>query len=228
MTERMPPCGVTGLSPSAGPVVPAPAGASTPCAARPISEYHEDMGCVLWWFFPITEAPYVGSPLDLGQTVEIALRRHGLPESVRRHQVGGWPGYHTHWTPIIYPEERHAPCGEQAEPSDPKGLSFDRFNAADRLEALSAENARLAARASAAEAKVDRLTEALRPFASGGDWGAWLSWLINGASDRAKGLAAAKQIVKWTVAVDTTLSLKETGHGDSKASTVSRATTSLR
>ena len=71
-------------------------------------------------------------------------------------------------------------------------------------------------RASAAEAKVDRLTEALRPFAWGGDWGAWLSWLINGASDRAKGLAAAKQIVKWRATVDTTLSLKETGHGDER------------
>ena len=34
MTERMPPCGVTGLSPSARPVVPAPAGASIPCAAQ--------------------------------------------------------------------------------------------------------------------------------------------------------------------------------------------------
>lgn len=35
-----------------------------PIVARPIDEYHEDMGPVLWCFFPIQEAPYCGSPLD--------------------------------------------------------------------------------------------------------------------------------------------------------------------
>lgn len=48
--------------------------------ARPIAEWHEDMGPAFWWSFPIEEAPYAGSPLD-----------------------DGWPGYHTHWTPIIVP-----------------------------------------------------------------------------------------------------------------------------
>ena len=49
--------------------------------ARPLEEWHEDYGDVLWWKFPIEEPPYVGSPLDMA-----------------------WPGYHTHWTPISLPE----------------------------------------------------------------------------------------------------------------------------
>lgn len=49
--------------------------------ARPIEEWDEDYGDVLWWKFPIEEPPYVGSPLD-------------------EH----WPSYHTHWTPIQMPE----------------------------------------------------------------------------------------------------------------------------
>lgn len=48
---------------------------------RPLEEWGEDYGDVLWWTFPIEEPPYVGSPLD-----------------------EKWPGYHTHWTPIIVPE----------------------------------------------------------------------------------------------------------------------------
>ncbi len=64
--------------------------------ARPESEWTEEDGTVLWWFFPMTEAPYVGSPLDCGYTVE--MRGHkGL---LARGNVGGWPGYHTHWTPL--------------------------------------------------------------------------------------------------------------------------------
>lgn len=45
--------------------------------ARPLDEYHEDMGAVLWWFFPMGEPPYCGSPLD-----------------------SDWPGYHTHFTAL--------------------------------------------------------------------------------------------------------------------------------
>ena len=48
---------------------------------RPLEEWGEDYGDVLWWTFPIEEPPYVGSPLD-----------------------EKWPGYHTHWTPIIVPK----------------------------------------------------------------------------------------------------------------------------
>ena len=54
--------------------------------AMPLEEWHEDYGDVLWWKFPIEEPPYVGSPLD-----------------------ERWPGYHTHWTPIVVP---YSPKGE--------------------------------------------------------------------------------------------------------------------
>ena len=50
-------------------------------SARPLEEWHEDYGPVLWWKFPVEEEPYVGSPLD-----------------------AEWPAYHTHWTPITVPE----------------------------------------------------------------------------------------------------------------------------
>ena len=49
--------------------------------ARPIEEWNEDLGDVLWWKFPVEEPPYVGSPLD-----------------------EKWPGYHTHWTFISIPK----------------------------------------------------------------------------------------------------------------------------
>lgn len=55
-------------------------------SARPLEEWGEDYGDVLWWKFPIEEPPYVGSPLD-----------------------ANWPAYHTHWTPIVCPEQ---PKGE--------------------------------------------------------------------------------------------------------------------
>lgn len=45
---------------------------------RHIDEWHEDMGFALWWALPVCEPPYVGTPLDTD-----------------------WPGYHTHWTPLI-------------------------------------------------------------------------------------------------------------------------------
>lgn len=48
---------------------------------RPLADWHEDIGDALWWRFPISEAPYVGTPGD-----------------------SDWPGYHTHWTRIICPE----------------------------------------------------------------------------------------------------------------------------
>lgn len=48
----------------------------------PEDEWHEDDGPVLWWKFPLSEPPYVGSPID-----------------------NDWPGYHTHWTRIPEPVE---------------------------------------------------------------------------------------------------------------------------
>lgn len=53
--------------------------------ARPRSEWHDDMGDVLWWHFPIEEAPYAGSPLD---------------SHWEEHELDG---HFTHWTPIPIP-----------------------------------------------------------------------------------------------------------------------------
>jgi hypothetical protein len=68
--------------------------------ARPLSEWTEDDGDVLWWKFPITEAPWVGSPLTLGHTVEVWTQDAPEIRMVMGGTVGGWPGYHTHWTPL--------------------------------------------------------------------------------------------------------------------------------
>lgn len=75
---------------------------------RPITEYHEDMGPMLWWNFPIEEQPYVGTPNDLGRTVEAHTRiitqvNQITKPVISRINVGGWPGYHTHFTPIPIP-----------------------------------------------------------------------------------------------------------------------------
>jgi hypothetical protein len=55
--------------------------AQKPVVARPLEEWHEDLGEVLWWKFPIDEAPYCGSPL-----------------------CSDWPGYHTHFTMLDIPK----------------------------------------------------------------------------------------------------------------------------
>ena len=51
-------------------------GAGDGVAARPLDEYHEDMGYVTWWAFPVIEPSWIGSP-----------------------NCDDWPGYHTHFTP---------------------------------------------------------------------------------------------------------------------------------
>jgi hypothetical protein len=63
---------------------------------RPLSEWHEDIGAVLWWVLPISEPPYVGSPLDLGKIVARIVDGSKVLDVL----AGGWPGYHTHWSPI--------------------------------------------------------------------------------------------------------------------------------
>jgi hypothetical protein len=79
----------------------------------PLSEWHEDIGTVLWWEFPLSvkgEPPYVGTPLDLGReiVVETTISTYsGQETKSHRFYVGGWPGYHTHWTPL--PERPEAP-----------------------------------------------------------------------------------------------------------------------
>lgn len=87
---------------------------------HPLSEYHEDMGDVLWWKVPITEAPWVGSPNCLGHTVQIEVtsltneRVKFQPRRSSKHtfDVGGWlPRYYTHWSPLPKVKEppRHGP-----------------------------------------------------------------------------------------------------------------------
>lgn len=49
---------------------------------RPIEEWGEDYGDCLWWFFPIQEPPYCGTPLDCD-----------------------FPDYVTHFTRLILPIE---------------------------------------------------------------------------------------------------------------------------
>lgn len=58
----------------------------------PLNEWHEDVGNVLWWFFPVSEPPYCGTPFD-----------------------DEWPtingeSYHTHFTRISIPKP---PAGEE-------------------------------------------------------------------------------------------------------------------
>ncbi|WP_338709200.1 hypothetical protein [Paenibacillus amylolyticus] len=57
---------------------------------KPIDEWHEDDGYVLWFQIPVWEPPYCGTPLD-----------------------SDWPGYHTHWTPL--PALRQEEEGNQNE-----------------------------------------------------------------------------------------------------------------
>lgn len=58
---------------------------------RPFADWHEDHGDVLWWKHPISQSPYVGSPLDLGRSmkvvVQIGFEEHDLPITM----TGGWP-----------------------------------------------------------------------------------------------------------------------------------------
>ena len=77
---------------------------------RPLSDWTEEVGDVLWWRFPIEEAPWIGSPLSVGHTVEVWTRDAPETRVVCRGYVGGWPGYHTHWTPLpSMPENPDAP-----------------------------------------------------------------------------------------------------------------------
>lgn len=60
---------------------------------RPLGEWHEDYGDVLWWH--PGEAPWVGTPLDLGRGYEL-----GIADFSTVVHLGGWPGYHEWWTPL--------------------------------------------------------------------------------------------------------------------------------
>lgn len=49
--------------------------------AQRLEDWHEDDGPALWWRFPLNEPPYCGHP-----------------------NCDDWPGYHTHWTPLVVPD----------------------------------------------------------------------------------------------------------------------------
>lgn len=97
--------------------------------ARPASEYHEDMGAVLWWRLENVglgevvvaqrwagEPPYIGSPNDMGIGVRLEISAvHGMGKAEHNIRgdkgnradfyVGGWiEDYYTHFTPIVIPE----------------------------------------------------------------------------------------------------------------------------
>lgn len=72
---------------------------------RPFCDWNEERGDVLWWRIPISEPPYVGSPLDLGRTVNIEIYIGREQHDIRAFQTGGWPfaaddERHLWWTPL--------------------------------------------------------------------------------------------------------------------------------
>lgn len=71
------------------PDVEAALGAKT---AKPLSDWHENAGNVLWWSFPVNEPPWCGQPGD-----------------------SDWPGYHTHWTPLLVPNAPETVPTEKAK-----------------------------------------------------------------------------------------------------------------
>jgi len=93
--------------------------------ARTLAEWHEDHGPVLWWRFPIEEPPYVGTPLDRGHTVELHTQDSPTPRIATRTSIGGWPGYHTHWTPLPplpIPPDAPCSCGKPYDYAGPCGV----------------------------------------------------------------------------------------------------------
>jgi len=78
---------------------------------RRLDEWDESNGDVLWWCWVdgqwLAESPYIGSPLDCGDTVECITHAKNGDNPAARFDVGGWPGYHTHWTPMM--PRPHAP-----------------------------------------------------------------------------------------------------------------------
>lgn len=66
--------------------------------AKPLEDWHPDMGPVVWWRFPFAAPAYIGTPTD-----------------------AAWPGCHTHWTPhpdlpvVIDPEVDVPPQWDRPE-----------------------------------------------------------------------------------------------------------------
>lgn len=86
---------------------------------RPLEEWCEEDGDVVWWCWQdgqwLGEPAYIGSPLRLGLTVECHTHAQNGETPAARFEVGGWPGYHTHWTPHPdFPEPPHMhPASQQ-------------------------------------------------------------------------------------------------------------------
>ena len=59
--------------------------------AYPFEEWHEDFGDVLWWHIPVSEAPYLGSPLDLGRGTHVQVSIGLETVEANLGNVGGWP-----------------------------------------------------------------------------------------------------------------------------------------
>lgn len=79
---------------------------------RPLEDWCEEDGDVVWWCWQdgqwLGEPAYIGNPLCLGLMVECHTHAHNGETPAARFMVGGWPGYHTHWTPHPdFPEPPH-------------------------------------------------------------------------------------------------------------------------
>jgi hypothetical protein len=76
--------------------------AEKPLVARPLADWHDDDGPVLWWRFPVDGPPWIGTPLD--DEWPVLRERHGeRAYAVVRAVDPGLPPYYTHWTPITVP-----------------------------------------------------------------------------------------------------------------------------
>lgn len=64
---------------------------ATAVIARPIKEWHEDMGPVTWWRLPVNEPPWVGTPNDS----DWPLDQPSFDDPLRP--------YYTHFTPLVVP-----------------------------------------------------------------------------------------------------------------------------
>lgn len=62
---------------------------------RPVSQYHEDFGDVLWWHLPIQESPIVGGGPGAGEETW-----QGERTTCQRLHDEGWL---THWSPLPDP-----------------------------------------------------------------------------------------------------------------------------
>lgn len=82
------------------------------------------------------------------------------------------------------------------EPGDPCDCGAVQFGTAAE---------RYAAAADAWAGRAFYLREALEPFASGGEWGKWKAWLVEGAPTREEGIAAARMLTRLQVKADAVL-----------------------